>query len=240
MHNNSNTSGRLYLIPAMLGDTAPAEVLPPEIRNRASQLKHFIVEELRTARRFLKKLDQSTEIDSLQFFVLNEHTDPSEIPGMLSPLLEGNDMGLLSEAGLPCLADPGSALVSAAHAHGIRVIPLTGPSSVILALIASGFNGQNFAFHGYLPVDQKKRLQAIRNLEQQVYRNDQTQIFIETPYRNLKMFESLLQACRPESMLCIAADITTSGEMIRSQPVEKWKKETPDIHKKPAVFLLYK
>lgn len=240
MAKNKINTGRLFLIPSMLGDTLPGEVLPEEIRNRASQLKYFIVEELRTARRFLKKLDKSTDIDALQFFVLNEHTDPAEIPGMLKPLADGLDMGLLSEAGMPCIADPGSGLVSAAHAHGIRVIPLSGPSSISLALAASGFNGQNFAFHGYLPIEEKKRIQAIRNLEHMVYRNDQTQIFIETPYRNMKMFESLLQACRPESMLCIAANITTSAEMIRSRSIAQWNKEAPDIHKKPVVFLLYK
>ncbi len=232
--------GNLYLIPTLLGDSPVDDVLPGSMKNILGNIKHFVVEDLRTARRFLKKLDKSTDIDSLSFYLLNEHSVSEDLPDMLKPLNEGQDLGLMSEAGTPCVADPGASLVSLAHENNIRVIPLSGPSSITLALMASGFNGQNFVFHGYLPVDNRSRATAIRKLEQDAYRKDQTQIFIETPYRNMKMFESIMGNCSPETRLCVAANLTTADEMIKTLPVAKWKKNPPAINKQPAVFLLYK
>jgi 16S rRNA (cytidine1402-2'-O)-methyltransferase len=232
--------GRLILIPTLLGDSAVEDVLPANLTNVVRGISHFIVEDLRTARRFLKKVDRSIDIDSLSFFELNEHTPVEEIPAMLQPLLKGQDTGLMSEAGTPCVADPGAIIVTMAHEKNICVIPLSGPSSITLALMASGFNGQNFVFHGYLPVETKKRHSKLKQIEQDAYRLDQTQIFIETPYRNMQMFESIVKSCLPETRLCIAAMLTTADEMVRSMPLSRWKKEPPAIHKQPAVFLIYK
>ncbi len=232
--------GSLFLIPTLLGESRVTDVLPANLKDIITKIDHFVVEDLRTARRFLKKVDNTIDIDSLSFHLLNEHTEPEDIPQMINALLEGDDMGLLSEAGTPCVADPGSSLVALAHENNVRVIPVSGPSSIILALMASGFNGQNFVFHGYLPVDSKSRLAAIRKLEQDAYRNDQSQIFIETPYRNMKLFDSIIETCHPDTRLCIAANLTTAEEKIQSQGMEKWKKNPPAIHKQPAVFLIYK
>jgi 16S rRNA (cytidine1402-2'-O)-methyltransferase len=232
--------GTLYLIPSTLGESSPAGVLPEIIPETAEKLIHFIVEDIRTARRFLKKIRPGINIDSLSFQILNEHTPPGEIPLLLAPLLEGYNVGLLSEAGLPCVADPGSALVSYAHENGIKVVPLTGPSSIFLALMASGFNGQNFAFWGYLPIDRKERIAKIKELEAAAYQKDQTQIFIETPYRNLHMMEALIESCRPETRICIAYDLTLPGETIQTLTAKQWKvNKRPDFQKKPAVFLIY-
>jgi len=232
--------GKIYLIPTLLGDTQLTDVLPDRIRGILAGIKHFAVEDLRSARRFLKKIDKQTDIDSLHFQLLNEHSKLEDISLLLQPLLKGNDLGVMSEAGTPCIADPGSLLVSMAHEKGIRIIPLTGPSSLILALMASGFNGQNFVFHGYLPVERRSRSAAIRQLENAAYRNDQTQIFIETPHRNMQMFDAIIESCSPETRLCIAANLTTDDEMIRTRQISGWKKKPPAIHKQPAVFLIYK
>lgn len=232
--------GKIYLIPTLLGDTQLADVLPDGIRGILAGIRHFAVEDLRSARRFLKKIDKQTDIDSLHFQLLNEHSKLEDISLLLQPLLKGNDLGIMSEAGTPCIADPGSLLVSMAHEKGIRIVPLTGPSSLILALMASGFNGQNFVFHGYLPVERRSRSAAIRQLENAAYRNDQTQIFIETPYRNMQMFDAIIESCSPETRLCIAANLTTDDEMIRTRQISGWKKKPPAIHKQPAVFLIYK
>jgi 16S rRNA (cytidine1402-2'-O)-methyltransferase len=233
--------GKLYLIPSTLGEDSPMNVLPPIIPQIINNLKHFIVEDLRTARRFLKKFSPGIIIDELSFQILNEHTPPEEIPGLLEPLMGGKDIGLLSEAGLPCVADPGSKLVGYAHENGIKVVPLTGPSSIFLALMASGFNGQNFAFHGYLPVDKRERIQKIKELETAVYQKDQTQLFIETPYRNNQMLEALIQACKPETKICIAIELTLPGEKIIQTTAKRLNMNNrPDFNKKPAVFLLYR
>jgi 16S rRNA (cytidine1402-2'-O)-methyltransferase len=233
--------GTLYLIPSTLGDSAPSSVLPQNIPETVEKLRYFIVEDNRTARRFLKKILPFINIDDLTFQVLNEHTSHAEIPALLTPLLEGQDVGLLSEAGLPCVADPGSALVGYAHENGIKVVPLSGPSSIFLALMASGFNGQNFVFHGYLPVDKRERVQKIKEIETAAYQKDQTQIFIETPYRNNQMLEALLQACKPETKICIAFDLTLQGEKIIQTTAKRLNMSNrPDLNKKPAVFLLYR
>lgn len=233
-------SGKLYLIPTPLGDSPFKDVIPEGLVGIIQDIRHFVVEDLRTARRFLKKTDPSIDINQLFFEELNEHTQETDIYPLIDPILRGNDVGLMSEAGSPCVADPGSSLVALAHEKGIKVIPLTGPSSMNLALMASGFNGQNFVFHGYLPVDQRKRNASIKKLEQDAYRKNQTQIFIETPYRNMKMFESIIASCNPASRLCIAANITTASEMIITRSIADWKKNPPAIHKQPAVFLIYK
>jgi 16S rRNA (cytidine1402-2'-O)-methyltransferase len=233
--------GTLYLIPSTLGDNSPVNVIPQIIPETADQLHHFIVEDIRTARRFLKKILPAINIDSLSFHILNEHTRPEEVASLLAPLLEGEDMGLLSDAGLPCVADPGALVVSQAHENGVKVVPLTGPSSVFLALMASGFNGQNFAFHGYLPIDKKERIAKIKDLEKDAYQHEQTQIFIETPYRNQQMMEALTETCLPQTKICIAIDLTLPGETILTHTTKQWNSNKwPDIQKKPAVFLIYR
>lgn len=232
--------GRLFLIPSLLGNSNIEDVMPANITKTLSGIRHFVVEDIRTARRFIKKAYPSAVIDDMHFELLNEHTELADIPRLIKPLVEGNDVGLISEAGVPCVADPGSGLVLLAHANGIRVIPISGPSSIIMALMASGFNGQSFAFHGYLPIDKQKKISALKKLEQDAYKNEQTQIFIETPYRNMKLFESILAVCNPATRLCIAANITGTDEMIATRTVEEWREHKPDIHKQPAVFLLYK
>jgi len=232
--------GSLVLIPTLLGNSQVEDVMPSNLKAVISKINHFVVEDLRTARRFLKKVDRETDIDALEFYLLNEHTRNEDISGLLKPLLEGKDIGLMSEAGTPCVADPGSSLVALAHENNIRVIPLSGPSSITLALMASGFNGQNFIFHGYLPIDSKSRKTDIRKLEQDAYRKDQTQIFIETPYRNMKLFESIIESCNPDTRMCIAVNLTTAEEKITTLRMAQWKKNPPAIHKQPAVFLIYK
>ena len=229
----------LYLIPAMLGDTAPQEVLPTSVTDTVLKLKHFVVEDIRSARRLLKIIDQHIDIDSLGFYLLNEHTLPEELPALLGPLQAGEDLGLLSEAGLPCVADPGSRLVALTHQAGFRVKPLTGPSSLYLALMASGFNGQAFIFHGYLPVENKARAQKIKEMENDMLRHGRTQIFIETPYRNNQLLKSLVQSCKDTTRLCIASDLTTEQESVRVKYVSDWRRTLPDLHKRPAVFLIY-
>lgn len=232
--------GTLYLVPSYLGDTSPVNIIASYNLDIILKIHHFIVEDIRTARRFLKKALPDINIDNLSFHILNEHTPVGEIVTLLAPLLEGWDMGLLSEAGLPCIADPGALLVSQAHENRIKVVPLSGPSSIFLALMASGFNGQNFAFHGYLPIDKKERSKKIREIEVQAYQHDQTQVFIEAPYRNLQLLEALTESCRPQTRICIAVDLTLPGEIIMIRTAGQWKKSgIPDIQKKPVVFLLY-
>jgi 16S rRNA (cytidine1402-2'-O)-methyltransferase len=229
--------GNLYLIPVTLGGDNYQMVIPEGVIETTKKLKHFIVEEIRSARRYLRHIDKSFPIDETQFFILNEHTSSSELSHFLDPAEGGSDMGLLSEAGLPCLADPGSLIVSLAHNKGIRVIPLPGPSSIILALIASGMNGQNFTFNGYLPVKPSERDMKIRAIEKQAHEGN-AQIFMETPYRNQKLLESILLICRNETRLCIATDLTLSGESVRTMKVSDWKKNMPDLKDKLAVFVM--
>lgn len=231
----------LYLIPVTLGDTPVSQVLPDYNREIILQIKYFIVEDVRSARRFLKKVDKSINIDSLTFFSIGKHASPDDYVSYLKPLEQGFSMGVISEAGCPAVADPGADVVAIAQRKGLRVIPLVGPSSIILSVMASGFNGQSFAFNGYLPIDAAERARKIRMLEQRVYAEHQTQIFIETPYRNAKLFAEILQVCRPQTKLCIAAGITCADEYIRTYSVQDWKRKTlPDISKIPAIFLIYK
>lgn len=231
----------LYLIPVTLGNTPISQVLPAYNRHIILGLRHFVVEELRTARRFLKQVDKSIDIDSLTFYPMGKHADESLFSSYLSPLRQGESVGLLSEAGCPAVADPGALLVAQAQREGLRVVPLVGPSSILLAVMAAGFNGQSFAFNGYLPIDEVQRAKRIKQLEARSLSEGQTQLFIETPFRNEKLFRDLLKACSPQTMLCIAAGITTSVEFIRTKSVAQWSKEgLPDIHKVPTIFLIHR
>ncbi|MDR2496126.1 MAG: SAM-dependent methyltransferase [Tannerellaceae bacterium] len=230
----------LYLIPSILGDTNIRKVIPPDNCAVIIELKHYIVENIRSARRFLRKVAPDISIDELSFYELNEHTPAADIASCIEPLARGEDMGVISEAGCPAVADPGAAAVEAAHRLGCRVVPLVGPSSILLALMASGFNGQSFAFNGYLPADADGRIAAIRKLETRMYADNQTQIFMETPYRNNKMAEDILRTCRPSTRLCIASDLTCSGEYVRTRTVAEWNGRLPDLHRKPTIYLIYK
>jgi 16S rRNA (cytidine1402-2'-O)-methyltransferase len=230
----------LYLIPVTLGETAHERVLPPYNREVLLSLKHFIVEDVRTARRFLKKALPAVVIDELSFTELNEHTPPAAVAGMLAPMAAGASVGVMSEAGCPAVADPGADLVAIAQGRGYRVVPLVGPSSVLLALMASGFNGQSFAFHGYLPVDSSRRAERVRAYEARMYSENETQIFIETPYRNHRLLEDFVRTCRPSTRLCVACSVTCEDEFICTRPVREWAKDVPDMRKRPAIFLMFK
>ena len=230
----------IYLIPVTLGDTAIDHVLPSYNKEVILGIRHFIVEDVRSARRFLKKVDSSINIDALTFYPLNKHTSAQEMSTYLSPLAQGNPMGVISEAGCPAVADPGADVIAVAQRKNYKVVPLVGPSSIILSVMASGFNGQSFAFNGYLPVEQSERIRKIKELEQRAYNENQTQIFIETPYRNNKMAEDIVRTCRPQTRLCIAANITLDGEYIHTKTVHEWRGKLPDLNKMPCIFLIYK
>lgn len=230
-------TGKLYLFPSFLAPVAPDEVFPAANVALLGRVKYFVVEELRTARRFLKACDRSIDIDSLYFDVLNEHTPAGDVAAMLAPALQGHDMGLISEAGCPAVADPGADLVACAHSHGVEVVPLVGPSSILLALMGSGFNGQNFAFLGYIPFESSRRAAAFRDMERAM-RRGQTQIFIETPYRNRKLIDELAQAFAPDTRLCVACSLTGPDQTIRTMPLSKWRTDKTDYAKRPAIFLM--
>ena len=227
-------------MPVTLGDTPVEHVLPSYNKDIIAGIRHFIVEDVRSARRFLKKVDKETDIDALTFYPLNKHTSPEAISGYLKPLEEGHSMGVISEAGCPAVADPGADVVAIAQRKGLKVVPLVGPSSIILSVMGSGFNGQSFAFNGYLPIDPAERAKKLKQLEQRVYTEHQTQLFIETPYRNNKMVEDILHNCRPQTRLCIAANITCEGEYIKTRSIKDWQGKVPDLSKIPCIFLLYK
>lgn len=230
----------LYLIPVLLGDTAVERVLPTYNHEVVRGIRHFIVEDVRSARRFLKKVDKDFDIDGSQFYPLNKHTSPEEISGYLKPLEEGHSMGVISEAGCPAIADPGADVVALAQRKHLKVVPLIGPSSIILSVMGSGFNGQSFAFNGYLPIEAADRTKRLKLLEQRAYTEQQTQIFIETPYRNNRLVEDILATCRPQTRLCIAANITCEEEYIVTQTLKEWKGHVPDLSKQPCIFLIYK
>ncbi len=232
-------SGTLYLIPVPLGPTPPHDSLTPGVLATIRPLTHFIVEQAKTARAFLKAAGTDRPLQELQLAELNEHTKADALSDLLTPLRSGLDVGLLSEAGCPAVADPGANLVALAQKEGIRVVPLIGPSSLLLALMASGLNGQRFAFQGYLPAKEAERTKALRDLESESRKRAQTQLFIETPYRNRAMFEAILTACQPGTRLTVATDLTLPGEMVRTLTIQQWKKQTPpDLERRPTVFLL--
>ena len=231
--------GTLYLIPVTLGDDIISKALPQDAVAIAQRLETFVVENEKTARRFLGAIKPLKPVRELQMLTLNEHTTEKELPALLAPLLEGQDIGLMSEAGCPGIADPGAQLAALAHKKGIRVAPLVGPSSILLSLMASGLDGQRFSFLGYIPSDKAARVQKLRELEQDSRKRRETQIFIETPYRNQHMLEDILATCNAESRLCVACNVSLDSEMILTKRIADWKKSPlPDLHKKPTVFLL--
>jgi 16S rRNA (cytidine1402-2'-O)-methyltransferase len=230
----------LYLFPTTLGDSTLSSVIPSSNIELLSSVRHFIVEDLRTARRFIRKCLPDSNIDELTFYLLNKHTSAEEVATFLSPLSNGHDMGVLSEAGCPAIADPGADVVALAQEKNIQVVPLIGPSSILLALMASGFNGQSFAFNGYLPVQLNDKIKALKLYEKRIVHEHQSQLFIETPYRNNKTLLEILAHCSPELKLCVAADITLPTEWIKTKTIHSWKKQLPDLHKRPAIFILYK
>ena len=229
----------LYLIPVELGETPQQQVLPPVNRDVILGIRHFIVEDERSARRFLKRVDRGIDIDSLTFYPMGKHADADRFAMYLRPLEEGESVGVISEAGCPAVADPGAAVVALAQKKGIRVVPLVGPSSIILAVMASGLNGQSFAFNGYLPIDPSNQMRRLKQLEARALQEHQTQLFIETPFRNHKLFDTLCHTLRPQTRLCVAAGITTKAEWIRTHTVSEWqRKQLPDLSKTPAIFLI--
>jgi 16S rRNA (cytidine1402-2'-O)-methyltransferase len=230
--------GKLYLIPTFLSIAEGIDSIASYNKNIISELKIFIVEDIRTARRFLRTVGYKNDFNQVVFYELNEHTDITEIEGYLNPLLTGENIGLLSDAGTPCVADPGAEFVWLAHQKNVRVVPLTGPNSILLALMASGLNGQAFTFHGYLPIEKSERNKFIKILEKDSATTGKTQIFIETPYRNRQLFEAIINICKPELRLCIACNISSPDEFIKTMTIREWKTGIPDLHKKPAVFLI--
>jgi len=232
-----NVNGRIYLIPVTLGGDDFLKVIPEKVISLTRLLRYFIVEDIRSARRFLRLIDKEFPINDTVFFELNEHTDESDIVHYLDPVLKGSDTGLLSEAGLPGIADPGARIIALAHKKKITVTPLSGPSSILLALISSGLNGQNFTFNGYLPVKPVERSVKLRELERKAGEGF-AQIFMETPYRNQKMMESIVTTCHNDTMLCIAADITLPSESIRTMKISEWKRDLPSLNDKLVVFVM--
>ncbi len=229
---------KLYLIPNLLSDSPWQQVLPAFNAEIINSINYFIVEDTRNARRFLKKVNRDINIDALTFMELNKHTPELQKNSYLDFVRQGNDMGIISEAGCPGVADPGAEIVKLAHRRNITVVPLVGPSSILLALMASGLNGQNFAFTGYLPVKKPDRLKRIQQLENQAVQHRQSQIFMETPYRNGHLLNDLLSTCQPGTSLCIAADITSGNEMIKTRTIAEWKKNIPVLDKLPVIFIL--
>lgn len=235
----ARSSGVLYLLPTGLGDNALGQVLPAGSRDVTQRLTHFIAENPKSARAFLKQAGYPHPLNTAIINVLDKNTQTDAIAELLAPLHSGIDVALVSEAGCPAVADPGALLVRAAHQAGIRVVPLVGPSAILLALMASGLNGQNFAFHGYLPIEKTRRSWHLRDLEQRSRRDDATQIFIETPYRNDTMLQALLAECSPQTLLCVATDLTQPGEQIITLSIADWRRNTPVLDKRPSIFLLY-
>ena len=228
----------LYLVPNILAEGDWQNVLPAQVHGILTSTKYFIVENIRTARRFMKQVNREIDIDACTFYEINKRTDARELPRFLKPMENGEDVAVISEAGCPGVADPGADVVRLAHQKGFKVVPIVGPSSILLALMASGLNGQNFAFRGYLPVKPNERSRELVNLEKTIKSTRQTQIFIETPYRNNHLIEDILNSCSPGILLCIAANITGENELIVTKTVQQWKTNIPDLHKQPAIFLL--
>ena len=233
----------IYLIPTHLSNAPLSNVLPDYNFKIIKQIKYFIVENIRTARRFLKQVDRTINIDELTFFELNEHTDKTLLISYIEPIKNNNDIGIISEAGCPAIADPGADIVSIAQEKNIKVVPLVGPSSILLSLMASGFNGQSFAFNGYLPIDKNERINTLKRFEKKIFSESQTQIFIETPYRNVQLVEDICKTLSDNIKLCIAVDITSDSEIIKTKTIRQWKSTIDSIgtiHKKPTICLLYK
>ncbi len=228
----------LYLVPNVLADGNWQNVLPAQVFSILSETRFFIVENIRTTRRFMKHINRDIDIDACTFYEINKRTDPKDLPRFLSPVEGGNNVAVISEAGCPGVADPGADVVRIAHQKGLKVVPVVGPSSILLALMASGLNGQNFAFRGYLPVKPHERSKELAILDKRIKTQKQTQIFIETPYRNNQLAEDILKTCSPSTLLCIAANITGEKELIQTKPVQQWRGKLPDLHKQPTIFLI--
>ena len=232
--------GKLYLIPTTLGEMNPEDVLPQTIKRSIDFIDHYIVENEKTARRFIKSVHPEKKQPDLKISVLNKHTETHEYQEFIKPLLNGQNIGLMSEAGCPGVADPGAVIVKLAHEKGIQVVPLVGPSSILLAVMASGMNGQSFAFNGYLPIDKGEKKSALKNFEKLSFDKNQSQLFIETPYRNNKLVEDLLAILQPNTNLCIACDITLPTEYIKTLAIKDWKKQKVDLHNRPCIFIIHK
>jgi 16S rRNA (cytidine1402-2'-O)-methyltransferase len=232
--------GKLYLIPTTMGDCDPMDVLPQTVKRCLDFINDYIVENEKTARKFIKSVHPEKVQASLRLSALNKHTEISEHNKMIQPCLEGKNIGLMSEAGCPAIADPGATIVKIAHEKGIQVVPLVGPSSILLAMMASGMNGQGFTFNGYLPIDKSEKKSALKNLEKLSQDKNQSQIFIETPYRNNKLLEDLIQTLQPNTHLCVATDITLPTEYIKTLRVNDWKKTKVDLHNRPTIFIIHK
>ena len=232
--------GKLYLIPTTLGECDPNEVLPQSVKRVLDFIEDYIVENEKTARKFIKSVAPEKIQANLRLYPLNKHTEISEYSKMIQPCLEGNNVGLMSEAGCPGVADPGAVIVKLAHEKGIQVVPLVGPSSILLAMMGSGMNGQSFAFNGYLPIDKLDKKTALKNYEKLSFDKNQSQLFIETPYRNNKLLEDLLQTLQPNTHLCVATDLTLSTEYIKTLKVMDWKKTSVDLHNRPTIFIIHK
>ena len=230
--------GRLFLIPNVLGDTAPLEVMPISVKKTMESLRCFVFEKEKAGRAFVKSISPNIPQDNITVHLLNKFTDEEELNAMLLPLLGGEDIGLITDAGCPGVADPGAALVALAHTNNIRVIPLVGPSSILLAVMAAGLNGQSFAFNGYLPIDKSERRKAIKQFENKSIELNQTQLFIETPYRNNALLDELSKVLRPKTLVSVACDITLHNEFIKTATAEAWRKNKEDLHKRPTVFSL--
>lgn len=233
-------SAKVYLIPTTLGDSPVENVIPSYVIDIINSTNHYIVENIKTARRYLIKAGIKTKIDDLTFYELNKHSLPEQYASYLNPIKEGCNIGIISEAGTPGIADPGAEIAAIAHRKNIPVVPLVGPSSILLSVMASGLNGQNFAFVGYLPIKKPERIKRIKDLERRSQVENQTQLFIETPYRNQHLLEDILANCSSETKLCIAADITLESEFIKTKSVNEWKKGVPNLHKQPCIFLIHK
>lgn len=232
--------GKIYLIPTTLGDSDPLDVLPQTVKRVVELIDDYIVENEKTARKFIKSIVPEKAQSSLRLSALNKHTEVSEHNQMIQPCLNGMNVGIMSEAGCPGVADPGAAIVKIAHEKGIQVVPLVGPSSILLAIMASGMNGQSFTFNGYLPIDSAEKKTTLKGLEKLSQDKNQSQIFIETPYRNNKLLEDILQTLQPSTHLCIATDITLPTEFIKTARVQDWKKISVDLHKRPTIFIIHK
>jgi 16S rRNA (cytidine1402-2'-O)-methyltransferase len=233
-------AGTLYLIPVPLAEQAAAKSFTPYLVNTINQVKEYIVENEKTARRFLKEAGLMTPQSELIVHDYGKHSRDNNVNEFFKGLVAGNDVGLMSEAGCPGVADPGAEIVAEAHRRGIKVVPLVGPSSILLAIMASGFNGQSFTFHGYLPIDKTERSKRIKELEALAQRHNQTQIFIETPFRNNPLLEEILRSSAPKTRLCIACDLTASDELVQTKTIADWKQKVPDLHKRPTIFLLFR
>lgn len=234
----TNKKGRLYLIPSPLGDVHPLAVLPISVKQHIEKMDHYIVEHEKEARRFIKSIVPHKKQSTLKIQQINKFTAPEEIPSMLDPCFNGFDVGVISDAGCPGIADPGARVVANAHEKNIRVVPLVGPSSLLLAMMASGFNGQNFAFNGYLPIEKGERRAELKRLEKLSKDRDQSQLFIETPYRNNQLLESMVETLSPHTKICVACDLTLATEYIKTSSVEEWKKIKVDLHKRPTLFII--